>query len=106
MSEEKAKENTDRLAWAREKLALLEEQNKEVFAQHAAGLKQITALEAELAASDTELTNANRAVTAATRNIEVIKNESAASEAEAKSKRDALNLAVQKELDDEKVKSE
>ena len=97
LSEEKAKENADRLAWAREKLAELEEQNKEVFAQHAAGLQQINALETELATSDIELTNANRAVTAATRNIEVVKNESAASEAEAKLKRDAANLALEQE---------
>lgn len=95
MSEQKAKENADHLAWAREQLALLEEQNKEVFAQHAAGLQQINTLEAELATSDIELTNANRAVTAATRNIEVIKNESAASEAEAKAKRDAANAALE-----------
>lgn len=106
LSEQKAKENADHLAWAREQLALLEEQNKEVFAQHAAGLQQINALETELASSDIELTNANRAVTAATRHLEVVKNENAASEAEAKSKRDALNLAVQQELDDEKVKTE
>lgn len=59
-----------------------------------------------MASSDIELTNANRAVTAANRHLEVVKNENAASEAEAKSKRDALNLAVQQELADEKVKSE
>lgn len=99
LSEEKAKENTDHLAWAREQLALLEEQNKEVFAQHAAGLQQINALEAELAVSDTELTNANRAVTVATRNIEVIKNESAASEAEAKFALDNARLAMNAETE-------
>lgn len=99
LSEEKAKENTDHLAWAREQLALLEDQNKEVFAQHAAGLQQINALEAELAVSDTELTNANRAVTLATRNIEVIKNESAASEAEAKFALDNARLAMNAETE-------
>lgn len=39
LSEQKAKENADRLAWAREQLALLEDQNKTVFEQHANGLK-------------------------------------------------------------------
>jgi hypothetical protein len=105
LSEENAKKNADRLAWAREKLAELEEQNKEVFAQHAAGQKQINDLELQLAQSETELTNANRAVTAATRNIEVIKNESAASEAEAKLKRDEANVALQKDIELQAIKS-
>lgn len=97
LSEENAKKNADHMAWTRKKLAELEEQNKAVFEQRAAGEKQITELERELAVSDQELTNANRAVTAATRHIETVKLENAASEKEAKAKRDAANAALEKE---------
>ena len=97
LSEENAKKNADHMAWTRQKLAELEEQNKAVFEQRAAGEKQITELERELAVSDQELTNANRAVTAANRHIETVKQENAASEAEAKAKRDAANAALAKE---------
>lgn len=82
------------MAWTRAKLAELEEQNKAVFEQRAAGEKQIMDLERDLAVSDQELTNANRAVTAATRYIETVKLENAASEQEAKAKRDAANIAL------------
>jgi hypothetical protein len=97
LSEENAKEVADRLTRERERLANLEKDNAEVFAQLAKGRELIAQREDDLAAAEIALTAANREVTATTRKVDVAKQELEAASKDSYAKLKAEQAALDKE---------